>query len=411
MAAKSNLTVKILVLLVTTIVSFKILDLLIGPPPASPPSPYAFSDGSGRSIVLREIQPDLDTIVQASAASVAASDQLDPVPRVLQTDSNGFVVGSEGFQSDQEKPADIIFFGGSTTECLYADPDVRFPAAVQKLLVKENGEHARTLNAGVSGSHTFHMLISLMTKGIPERPRVAVLMENINDLVTLTRSGSYWDAPPSRQILQAATMRPDPGTQRIQRWLRATAYLAFKNLAEHAILAFPNISRLIDPDRPAKPSDDEWQMSRGSKLADQSDIAADFRSSLLSFIHVCRSWNITPVLMTQFNRFSTDDDFARRSYLQSNKDYDDFCRRYSEFNEIIRKTAIEEGCLLIDLDKKVRPAKDFLYDSVHLNKEGCLLVAREISAALANSVPGFIAAGDRAEAVGTGAGERLPAAR
>jgi len=384
---KANFLVKLGVLILTTLVSLKVVDLFVGPPPRPHPTPYAFSKNEGRSIVLREIQPNLDTIVEASPT--AKSDRFDATPRVLQTDDRGFVVGSQKFQDAAWKPADIIFFGGSTTECLYVEPDVRFPAAVQRLLSHEDGEPSRVLNAGVSGSHSLHALISLLAKGIPEKPRVVVLMENINDLVTLTRSGSYWQAPPSRQILHEPRQKPDPGTKKIQRWLQATAHLAFHNLAERAILALPNLSSVIDPDREPIPPDDEWQASRNGELADQSRIAEDFRSSLLSFIRLSRSWNIVPVLMTQFNRFSPDDEFIKKSFLKSNQDYDGFCRRYAEFNEIIRKTAQEEDCLLIDLDRKIRPSKDYLYDGVHLNTEGCIFVAREIALALSTSIPGF----------------------
>lgn len=379
--------INLLLSLATGLLALKVLDVMLGPPPTAHPDPYAFSQGLGRSVVLREIQPNLNTSVEPSSSAVAEADKLDPSPRALHTDANGFVVESDkGADRSPETPK-ILFFGGSTTECLYADPLKRFPAAVGQLLQNEKGEKVTTLNAGVSGSHTLHMVISLLAKGIPEKPQVAVLMENINDLVTLSRSGSYWDGPSSRQILQPPISKPDPSKKKFQRWLQATARLLYNNISERAILAFPRLSQIIDPDREKEASQDEWESMRDVQPIDQSQILSEFRSSLLSFIRLCRSWNIEPVLMTQFNRLASDDDFIRKSYESKGIDYDDFCRRYSEFNGIIRTTAAEEHCLLIDLAQTVFPSKDYLYDSVHLNEKGCQLVANQIAFALAAAFP------------------------
>ena len=45
------------------------------------------------------------------------------------------------------------------------------------------------------------------------------------------------------------------------------------------------------------------------------------------------------------------------------------------FNEIIRKVAIENSVILIDLDKLIPKTKEYMYDSVHLSNKGSTMVA------------------------------------
>ena len=46
-----------------------------------------------------------------------------------------------------------------------------------------------------------------------------------------------------------------------------------------------------------------------------------------------------------------------------------------DFNNIIRDVAKSENVLIIDLAKEIPQTKDFIYDGIHLNEKGSLLVA------------------------------------
>ena len=63
------------------------------------------------------------------------------------------------------------------------------------------------INGGVSGNHTLHSTLNLIAKVIPLKPDYVVLMHNTNDLGVLRQTGSYWDAPQNRSLVQVQNTR------------------------------------------------------------------------------------------------------------------------------------------------------------------------------------------------------------
>src|SRR4029453_18204791 len=183
----------LLLLIVSSLDSIKIADILAG-----------FVEGTAiwssgpplttRSVSLKEFMPNSDTFVRPDARYLAGTQNLENKLVRVRTDSGGYIVGSN---DNSARAADVIFFGGSTTECRYVDESVRFPYRVGRLLKDPAGREIRSLNGGFPGSHSLHSLVSLVAKGLPQRPKVVVLMENINDLTLLTKTRSYW-VPPVR---------------------------------------------------------------------------------------------------------------------------------------------------------------------------------------------------------------------
>ncbi len=58
-----------------------------------------------------------------------------------------------------------------------------------------------------------------------------------------------------------------------------------------------------------KDPDDEFAYIRGKKLTvDEAAILDEFKMNLNTFINICRARRITPVLMTQFNRYKANPD-------------------------------------------------------------------------------------------------------
>ena len=364
----------LLLLIVSTLVSIKVADILAGfvegtaiwssgPPPTT------------RSVSLKEIMPNSDTFIRPDARYLAGTQNLENKLVRLRTDSDGYIVGSNDMSAGA---ADVIFFGGSTTECRYVDESLRFPYLVSRLLKDPAGREIRSLNGGFPGSHSLHSLISLVAKGLVHRPKIVVLMENINDLTLLSKTRSYWVAPVSREFLQG-----QPVAARFQVY---DTFAAIKNFL------MPNLWNLVKSSIARTLYQvDEWKgFRRDDKGAlDPGALRRDFHASLISFVGVARAWGSEPVLMTQFNRMRADDTFARQQY-ESNAQpvsYDEFVAMYTAFNETIREVARETKVLLIDLDKLVPPSSQYIYDSVHLNDAGSALVADIVSHALAEAFP------------------------
>jgi lysophospholipase L1-like esterase len=235
----------------------------------------------------------------------------------------------------------------------------------------------RTLNGGMSGNNSIHSFLAMVAKGIPYKPNHIVLMHAINDLGALSKSTSYWDAPKGRSIIQSDD-------------ITNSTSLIF-NMARHIKDFFvPNL--WLKTRHIFEGHMDEWGSFRDKK-SDYNNIdkilTEQFTASLRSLVLTSRSWGIEPILMTQFNRFQHDDAFIRAAYekLPQPVSYDDFVLLYKKTNEIIRKVAKEENVFLIDLDLEIPHSKDYMYDAVHLNTKGSLLVAEKITAALKKRYP------------------------
>lgn len=210
-----------------------------------------------RSILLKEHSPNTDTVVKPDKAYLLGTQNLAEKDFRLRTDGDGFILGSK----NSDGPVDIIFLGGSTTECIYVDEALRFPYLVGQLLKDKSGNPVRTLNGGVSGNHTLHSFIHLVAKGLPYQPRIVVLMENVNDLVLLTKTGSYWKAPLSRALVQDprasaepklpdSTVNPSQSANRPNAYWEKVKNFLFPNLWELFRLRFSNPETQL--------TEDEW---------------------------------------------------------------------------------------------------------------------------------------------------------
>jgi len=119
-------------------------------------------------------------------------------------------------------------------------------------------------------------------------------------------------------------------------------------------------------------------------------INGDFKASLKSFVRVSKAWGIRPVLMTQFSRFTLQDSFVRYLYSRQKQflSYEEFIKLYELANNVVREVALEEGVILIDLDKSIGKSSEYIYEAVHLNSAGSELVAAIIASKLHDAFPG-----------------------
>lgn len=284
----------------------------------------------------------------------------------LRTDGNGLIIGPSDIDR-LEDPIDIMFLGGSTTECFFVEEDKRFPYMVGELLTLETGKRITVRNAGLMGKHSMKSNFDLMVRGIQLKPDVVVLMHNINDLVQLLYVNSYYDGPLTRRIVG-----DQQKTGNSRGWLYTTAFYVKEWI-------FPNIYRIISEKiRNDDAGFDEWEGWRANQDVYVDDVKGKFINSLTTFISIARANGMNPVLMTQFNRIDIQDEFIVENYYK-NAEYgippDLFFDFYHIFNQALRETADNEGVLLIDLAENIPSSSEYMYDAVHLNTQGSILVA------------------------------------
>jgi hypothetical protein len=307
--------------------------------------------------------------------AVRESDGLVQKPYRVRTDDRGFMLPYNLYDRPDKT---LVFLGGSTVACIYVDEDRRFPYLAGQLLEQRTGKKITSLNSGVGGNNSLHSLNLLVNKIIPVRPDAVIMMHNINDLVALIYDQTYWGKNPTRQpIVNFYFYKNLTG-------LKALTTLARDMYIPNLHAATRILSKKILGKR-VKDQDDEFAYIRGQKLTvDAAAILDQFKMNLNTFINICRARKITPVLMTQFNRYKPDPDPKVAAAMQgfeadSHFPARDFMDLYANFNQAIREVGKEQGVLVIDLAALIPQDQRYIYDVVHLNTRGSQLAAQVIS--------------------------------
>jgi hypothetical protein len=336
-----------------------------------------------RYINLREILPGVDTVDVPPDQAVRTSDGLVQKPYRVRTDADGFMLPYNRY----DKPDLTLFFlGGSTVACIYVDEEQRYPYLVGQLLEQTTGKKITSINSGVGGNNSLHSIDILLHKIIPVKPDVVVMMHNINDLVALIYDKTYWGKNPTRQPIVNFYF-----------YKNLTGLKALSTLARDMYI--PNLhaaTRILSHKifgKKVKDQDDEFAYIRGKKLTiDEGAIIDEFKMNLQAFINICRARRITPVLMTQFNRYKADPDPKVLAAMQgfasdSGISVSQFIDLYAKFNEAIREVGKQNGAQVIDLANLIPQDAKYIYDVVHLNTKGSQLATQVISDRLKPLVP------------------------
>lgn len=329
------------------------------------------TQGIERAIRLREHAPGSVLIEEPDAVFLKVSAQnVSRKKYLLRIDEDGFIMPSRRYAVPD---ATIVFLGGSTTESVLVEEDLRFPALTGELLSRKSGLRVNSYNGGRSGNNSLHSINVLMNKVIPLSPEAVVMMHNINDLVVLMLEKSYWNAHPRRSPVFAVRGRPR---------MRDVVRAQLNDRIPHTMQALGSLSSRGPAVRGGA---DEFALKRGTKITpNRKSMLHEFELNLRTFIELCRIRGITPVLMTQAHRLTDDpDEFITKLMQPMERDYgisyDEFKALYNAFNDAIRAMGRKSGVLVIDLDRLVPKTGNYIYDLVHYHDEGSTYVAQIIS--------------------------------
>ena len=318
--------------------------------------------GDTRYVRLRENAANLNWDITPSPAEMSLSDNLEKKTYQFNTDENGFLLPS---LEHENADYTIAFIGGSTTENMYVDTQTRFTHLVSKTLTTSQFK-VNTINAGVSGNDSLNSINAYLNKIVPLKPEMAVLMHNVNDLSILLHEGSYWN----------------------DNYYRSPIIDEDKSLKSYVKNKIPNtyelLYRLVQSTK--GPIDEFSRNGENKQVIDEEKIYNLFEENLNVFVAISKAKKIKPVLMTQASRFKEEPDALIKNTFQNLKglgiDYPQYKKLYDGLNERIRKVATQNNITLIDLDKVVPQTNEYLYDPVHLNDKGSVLVAKTISQSL-----------------------------
>lgn len=339
------------------------------------------SAGRVRHVRLREHPPGVSYLVEPSAAYRNAVDgEFRPGLHRLRVDARGFI---EPSRVHERADLDVVFLGGSTTECLYVEELERFPYRVGRLL-ERRGRRVNAWNGGVAGNSTIDSLNRLVNVALPLEPGVVVVMHNVNDLAVLLHAGSYWNDLPTRGPLVREDLR----------WSVAATARELKNRF------FPNLwSRAHELGQrvvraAGRGPADEFAGVRGAAGPPDADrLAGEFAAGLRAIVGVCRAHGALPVLMTMPGRLAADPGPEVRGGMGNlplgpGADYDTVRALFERFNETVREVGRAEGVTVVDLADEVPPDPLYFYDVVHLTDEGSRLVAGIVAPAIDRALRG-----------------------
>ena len=325
-----------------------------------------------RHIRLRERPPEFKAYVYPASNEMQYIDGLDAGKKLLRTDKNGFIEPSGEYRNPD---MNIVFLGGSTTECEFVEENKRFPYVVGKIIEEQTGLKVNSFNAGMYGNNTLHSINILLNKIIPMKSDIVVMMHNINDLHILMHEQTYWNNNSTRSPILSV----DYKTGVLRKIKNATFPNLFRELKFH-------INNVL-----SKGSNDEFYNTRNNKITINSKkIIEQFEINLKLFVSISKISGIKPVLMTQFNRFKEKPDETvlksiGKSLEQFNMSYQEYRELYNSLTDSILKVAAKNNIAVIDLSSKVPKTNEYMYDSIHLNNNGSLYVSKIVSDNLLHS--------------------------
>jgi lysophospholipase L1-like esterase len=334
---------------------------------------YGSASGPGpeRRLVMREWEPNTDyrfapTPERRRYASGAPKNVYE-----LSTDANGFI---EPALRHKNSDLDIVFMGGSTTECLYVDPENRFAYLSSRMLEGKLGLKINGINAGRAGNNSMHSLVLLLGKVLPLQPDYVVLMEAINDIGTLSK-GTYWSETGSKRLIEVEKSSLD-------KTIRVLTNAVLPYTSDLVTRAWRPVKELLRGGA-AQAAETEHSSVRAGE---------EFEYALRSFVGITRAWGIKPVLMTQVHvsadsRAEQSSSFlAHEPLARAQLDATDAGSLHDRFNEIIREVARDENVLLIDLARAEAWRYGDVYDGMHFTDQGSIKVAQVIASALGREI-------------------------
>ena len=240
------------------------------------------------------------------------AESLEPGPFRIRTDENGFIkTGNEinGFY-------DVMVLGDSVVENYYIHEQDRICAVAERVL-RDAGLPTNVYNGGNSGSTTLSLLNILISKVIPLKPHIVVLVTGITDAAMCGYPDNFWTPGQSSSPLPIAA----------------------------------NVQQ-----RPT--SVEGLDLSARAKL-------------IALFGEVCRQFGIRFILATYPYTSNLNDPLVARRY-PTEQSFLDETGAFRLANEQTRELASAMDIPLLDIQALHPECPDLLYDIIHPNKAGCL---------------------------------------
>lgn len=330
-----------------------------------------YSEGINRVVTLREHNPFTvqeiypDTAFQQQHSHYQFQDKY-----LIRIDKDGFIFPS---RKHDNPDVSIVFLGASTTECLFNEERCRFPYLVGEQLEKETGLRVNAYNGGKGGNNSLHSINILLNKVTPMKPDIVVMKHNMNDLVILLLEKTYWNDNPKRSPIISLSNTP-----RLKEYIHRKLSLLMPELAFE-------LKRFTTKNMKIRGVRNEFKHLHGTRITiDKNKLTKEFKTNLFTFVALCKTRGILPVLMTQASRLTeAPDEIVRKMTSRFEHNYglehNEFKELFDLFNQVIREVGVEKDVAVINLDKNIPKDGENIFDLIHYTDTGSRYAASIIS--------------------------------
>ncbi|MCB0736784.1 MAG: SGNH/GDSL hydrolase family protein [Bacteroidetes bacterium] len=333
--------------------------------------------GQERFVLLKEGRPNMRVKLTPSKAFHHAADNLERKPYMLACDERGYILPSK---LNDIPDFELVFLGGSTTQCTFNDSLKRFAYLAGRLIEEKTGKRINSYNHGSGGAHSGHSLNTLLNKVVEHKPNYVVLMHAFNDFGTLVTHGGYWQKDQLySNIKNINTRHKTIGTE--GRSLLRTV--------------FPGIDNYLKSNHSLQSDTSFLRQEKFDKQLSLEECKQLFRQNLLAFVQICKAYEITPIIMTQPHRLTEEKQDGAYHYWRMVADprrtnypltYNELIEFEETFNQEIRTFCSSEKVILIDMEAEVPKQKEYMYDAIHFTDKGCEKVAEVIANTMVDSL-------------------------
>lgn len=294
-----------------------------------------------------------------------------------------YTTNNMGFRGDsliQPKPQSeyrVFIIGGSTTENLFVDDEFGFERQIQNQLQNSAGNRTyKVFNAGKSGDATPDHLAMLSNRIVHLQPDLIILFPGINDLNRLAGKYDYLHYP-------VTSSEP-----------RRTWVVDLKFFLSNFQLVRRVINVLNKKEENARTSiflktnyEDKVKEVQALPLNPnfpELDFSI-YERNLISFIGMCKSQNISLILLTQTHTWDSKekDNLDFRHWMvgigQERYSATDLANSLNKMNLILKSVAEQEEIPVLDLEQSIPKNTEYFYDDCHFNKKGVLKSAEIIA--------------------------------
>lgn len=283
----------------------------------------------------------------------------------FETDQDGYIVPSRIYNNSDYVCA---FLGDSSVECSFVDQDKRYPYLVGRILEQQTGKRINSFNAAVSGADILSMLKVLLNKIYLEHPRIVFLCNTKSELLFLlskTEDLFLGAGNNKKRIISGDSVRNE--------------HLGIRMIEAVDILLRGRLKAHLR----SMPQRDVERKEGSSGGVNERNVMELYQRDVEAFIQLCHCRNITPVLMTQANRYREkgriEEFYIKHDFPVTHLSYEKFVAVYDACNELIRDAARTQEVMLIDLERMIEDPSAFLYDAVHYTDAGSVKIAHLIA--------------------------------